>query len=35
VRNVYLGSCKKVSESEALEKARRLKAVALGISTRM
>ncbi|GEM_PF-4042862 len=35
VRNVYLGSCKKVSESEALEKARRLKAAAPGISTRM
>ena len=28
----YLGSCKKMSESEALRKARKLKAEALGIS---
>ncbi len=29
VRHVYLGSCKKMSKAEALEKARRLKAMAL------
>jgi len=32
VRNVYLGSCRKMSEEEAREKARRLKTEALGIS---
>jgi hypothetical protein len=31
VRNVYLGSCKKVSYQEALERARRRKAEGLGI----
>jgi hypothetical protein len=30
VRHVYLGSYKKMSKAEALEKARRLKAMALG-----
>ncbi|MDM7911994.1 MAG: hypothetical protein QUS09_02760 [Methanotrichaceae archaeon] len=31
VRNVYLGSCKKVPEEEALQKARRLKKDSLGL----
>jgi hypothetical protein len=31
VRKVYLGSCRKMSQAEALEKARRMKADALGI----
>ncbi len=30
-RNVYLGSCKKMSREEALQKARRMKAQELGI----
>jgi hypothetical protein len=32
VRNVHLGSCKKVDHETALQKARKLKAEALGIS---
>lgn len=32
VINVYLGSCKKMGQEEALQKARRLKAQALGIN---
>jgi len=32
VRNVHLGSCEKMSQSEALHKARKLKAEALGLS---
>ena len=32
VRNVYLGSCRKMGEGEALEKARRMKAKALNKS---
>jgi hypothetical protein len=31
VQHVHLGSCKKMSQAEALEKARRVKAEALGI----
>jgi len=31
VRNVYLGSCKKVSQEVALERARRRKAEELGV----
>jgi len=31
VRNVHLGSCKKISEEEALQKARKRKAEGLGI----
>ena len=31
LRKVYLGSCKKLSQAEALRKARRLKAEALGL----
>jgi len=31
VRNVHLGSCEKMSQSEALQKARKLKAEALAI----
>jgi hypothetical protein len=31
-RHVYLGSCKKMSEAEALQKAREMKATALGYS---
>jgi len=31
VRKVYLGSCKKLSRAEALQKARRMKAEALGV----
>lgn len=33
VRNVHLGSCKKVDHEEALQKARTFKAEALGLST--
>lgn len=31
VRKVYLGSCRKLSQAEALQKARKMKAEALGI----
>lgn len=31
VRNVYLGSCKKLSRADAVEKARKLKAKSLGL----
>jgi hypothetical protein len=31
VRNVHLGSCRKLSQSDALQKARELKAAALAI----
>jgi len=33
VRNVHLGSCEKLSREDALQKARKMKAEALGIST--
>jgi len=32
VRNVHLGSCEKLSREDALQKARKMKAEALGIS---
>jgi hypothetical protein len=32
VRNVHLGSCRKVDHVEALQKARKMKAKAIGIS---
>lgn len=32
VRNVHLGSCERISQSEALQKARAIKAEALGLS---
>ena len=31
VRNVHLGSCRKLSKAEAIQKARKLKAEALGL----
>lgn len=34
VRNVHLGSCRKLSSEEALNKAREMKAEALGLSSR-
>ncbi len=34
IRKVYLGSCKKMSEGEALQKARKMKAAELGIEAR-
>jgi hypothetical protein len=34
VRNVHIGSCRKISHEQALQKARAMKAKALGISAR-
>jgi len=33
IRNIHLGSCEKLSREDALQKARKMKAEALGIST--